>query len=65
MWWRALLIAALALATGSASADQNADFMILMGKTSSASSSPVVGCTNQFVLNYSNSCALIGQAFGE
>ncbi len=24
-----------------------------------------VGCTNQLVLNYSNSCALIGQAWGQ
>lgn len=26
---------------------------------------PVVGCTNQLVLDYSNSCALIGQGFGQ
>ena len=26
---------------------------------------PPVACTNQLVLNYSNTCALIGQAWGE
>lgn len=31
----------------------------------SGGGTPAVGCSNQLVLNYSNSCALIGQAWGE
>lgn len=30
-----------------------------------ASGPPPAGCTNQLVLDYSNSCALIGQGWGE
>lgn len=41
-------------------------YILLFGKSSSASgSNPGSGCTNQLVLDYSNSCALIGQAFGQ
>lgn len=41
--------------------------IILFGKTSSASGSLVSSCnnTNQLVLDYSNSCALIAQGFGQ
>ena len=39
--------------------------IVILGGTSSASGSSGGGCTNQLVLVYSNSCALIGQAWGE
>ncbi len=34
-------------------------------KVLSGGAAPSVGCTNQLVLDYSNSCALIAQAWGE
>ncbi len=39
--------------------------IIIFGRTSSASGSTGSGCANQLVLDYSNSCALIGQAWGQ
>jgi predicted outer membrane repeat protein len=42
-----------------------AGYIILFGNNSSASGGGGLGCTNQLVLDYSNSCALIGQAWGQ
>lgn len=67
---RAILLAAACLAAGTALAMalSPAQQIIMFGGNSSASGSGGGGgnpCTNQLVLDYSNSCALIAQGWGQ
>lgn len=59
---RALLIAAALFALCSLS---QAQMMMMNFGRGGQSGVPAVACTNQLVLDYSNSCALIGQGFGQ
>jgi hypothetical protein len=57
------VLAALALAAPDARSQMT---MMGIGPGSSGSGGPPPSaCTNQLVLDYSNSCALIGQAWGQ
>jgi hypothetical protein len=62
---RWIVIAILLAAASAQAAVTPEDFMIILGRNSNASGSSGAGCTNQLVLDYSNSCALIAQAWGQ
>lgn len=61
----ALAIIATVALSSAAFALTNDKLIVMFGANTSASSPPLVPCTNQLVLAYNNSCALIAQAWGE
>lgn len=67
MWFlRFMVILSVPFTAMYAQALTRADQLIVLGGTSSATGSTVItGCANQLVLDYSNSCALIAQAWGQ
>lgn len=65
MWKIALALIIATSFCSAAYALDRAKIIILFSSNSSASSPPLIPCTNQLVLAYNNSCALIGQAWGQ
>lgn len=66
MWFlRFMVILSVPFTAMYAQALTRADQLIVLGGTSSASGSSTPACTNNLVLDYSNSCALIAQAWGQ
>lgn len=59
------LLAALILLIASALTAAQADSMFLLFGAGSSGGAPPTGCANQLVFDYSNSCALIAQAWGQ
>jgi len=59
------LLTLLCIGAAYAQSIGNSGIVVNIAGTGSSGGGGVVACSNQLVLDYSNSCALIGQGWGE